>query len=78
MIAYCQRHVNTGKERCDMARESGTGKSILAAGAAAAFCCATLYAVGQTLSFLFRDVDPDRIEKSKEKEQSAIDTENKE
>ena len=46
-----------------MSREESKGKSILAAGAATAFCGLTLYAVGKTLLFLFRDVDPERIEK---------------
>ena len=51
-----------------MSREESNGKSILAAGAATAFCGLTLYAVGKTLSFLFRDVDPERIEKDKKDE----------
>ena len=51
-----------------MSREESKGKSILAAGAATAFCGLTLYAVGKTLSFLFRDVDPSRIEKKPENE----------
>lgn len=51
-----------------MSREESKGKSILAAGAATAFCGLTLYAVGKTLSFLFRDVDPERIEKDKKDE----------
>ena len=45
-----------------MDKEKNTGKSILAAGAATAFAGVTLYAVGQLLSFLFRDVDPKRKE----------------
>ena len=44
-----------------MSREPITGKSLMTAGAAAAFAGAALYATGQILSFLFRDVDPKRI-----------------
>lgn len=43
-----------------MGKEKNTGRSLLTAGAAAAACGAALYAVGQTLRFLFRDVDPER------------------
>ena len=39
-------------------KEKNTAKSIATAGAATAFCGIVLYAVGRTLSFLFRDVDP--------------------
>lgn len=46
-----------------MDKEKNTGKSIAAAGAATAFAGLALYAVGQVLSFLFRDVDPKRKEK---------------
>lgn len=46
-----------------MDRENNTLKSLAAAGAATAFAGIALYAVGKTLSFLFRDVDPDRIER---------------
>ena len=58
-----------------MAKKEITGKSILTVGAAAAFCGATLYALGQTLSFLFRDVDPDRIEEKGDIEEKADDAE---
>lgn len=58
-----------------MIKETVTGKSLLAFGAAAAFCGATLYAVGQTLNYLFRDVDPDRIEKKGEIETKAAEKE---
>ena len=51
-----------------MAKEGNTGKSLLAAGAATAVAGVTLYAVGKVLSFLFRDVDPERI-KHREEEQ---------
>ena len=47
---------------------SSAAKSLAAAGAATAFAGVALYAVGQVLSFLFRDVDPKRIEKEKEEE----------
>ena len=43
-----------------MDKEKTTGKALLTAGAAAAACGAALYAAGQTLRFLFRDVDPQR------------------
>ncbi len=36
------------------------GRSILAAGAIAAFCGTTLLALGRTLKFLFRDVDEEK------------------
>ena len=49
-----------------MDKEKNAAKSIAAAGAATAFAGLVLYAVGQTLSFLFRDVDPDRAEKKEE------------
>ena len=47
-----------------MDKEKNAAKSLAAAGAATAFAGLALYAVGQVLSFLFRDVDPDRIEKA--------------
>ena len=37
-------------------------KSLASAGAATAVAGLVLYAVGQTLHFLFRDVDPDKVE----------------
>ena len=51
-----------------MAKEKNTAQSLASAGAAAAFCGAVLYAVGKTLKFLFRDVDPDRVKKEKAEE----------
>ena len=45
-----------------MDKEKNAAKSLAAAGAATAFAGLALYAVGQVLSFLFRDVDPDRVE----------------
>ena len=51
-----------------MDRNNSAMKTVIAAGAASAFCGITLYAVGQVLSFLFRDVDPNRIEKKPENE----------
>ena len=47
------------------------GNTVLSVGAAAVFCGAALYAVGQTLDYLFRDVDPERIEREHEKEREA-------
>ena len=51
-----------------MDKNNSAMKTVIAAGAASAFCGITLYAVGQVLSFLFRDVDPSRIEKKPENE----------
>lgn len=56
-----------------MDKEKTTGKSLLTAGAAAAACGAALYAVGQTLRFLFRDVDPERTEQAKASEENDDD-----
>lgn len=47
-----------------MEKEKNAAKSLAAAGAATAFAGLALYAVGQVLSFLFRDVDPKRVEKA--------------
>ena len=41
-------------------------KSLVEAGAATAFAGAVLYGTGKTLSFLFRDVDPDQKEELEE------------
>lgn len=49
-----------------MDKEKNSKKTIITAGAAAAGCGMVLYALGQFLSYLFRDVDPDRIEKEEE------------
>lgn len=38
-------------------------KGAIVLGAAITFCGLTLYAADRVLHFLFRDVDPDRIEK---------------
>ena len=54
-----------------MIKDVLNSKNILSVGAATVFCGAALYAVGQTLSYLFRDVDPERIEREKEKELEA-------
>ena len=56
---------NTTSE-ANTSNASSTAKSLAAAGAATAFAGVALYAVGQVLSFLFRDVDPKRKEKDKE------------
>ena len=58
-----------------MDRENNTAKSLLTAGAATAICGVVLYAVGQTLSFLFRDVDPKRIEKEQTGKPETVETE---
>lgn len=56
-----------------MIKEAMAGKSILAVGAAVVFAGAALYAVGQTLEFLFRDVDPKQIEQKEETDAEASD-----
>lgn len=53
-----------------MNKEKDIGKTLLTAGAAAAAGGAVLYAVGQTLNYLFRDVDPKRKEETKTNEES--------
>ena len=58
-----------------MSKDKSTLKTIISAGAATAFCGALLYAVWQTLSFLFRDVDPDRIAKEQAEEPDTIEEE---
>ena len=58
-----------------MSREPITGKSLMTAGAAAAFAGAALYATGQILSFLFRDVDPKRIKERTEDQAEIADPE---
>ena len=49
-----------------MDKEKSTAKSLAAAGAATAFAGLALYAVGQVLSFLFRDVDPEQADRTEE------------
>ncbi len=51
-----------------MIKEVMVGKSLLAVGAAVVFTGAALYAVGQTLDYLFRDVNQDKIEQKEEAE----------
>ena len=58
-----------------MSKDKSAMKTIISAGAATAFCGALLYAVGQTLSFLFRDVDPDRIAKEQAEEPGVAEAE---
>lgn len=50
-------------------------KSVWKAGAAIAACGAALYGARQLLSFLFRDVDPERIKEEPAKEPEAIEDE---
>ena len=59
----------------DMSKETNRDKGILAIGAAATFCGLTLYAADRILKYLFRDVDPDRIEKEEVDEIDEIETE---
>lgn len=49
-----------------MVKEVLKGKAILSLLAAAAFCGGALYATGKSLEYMFRDVDPERIEENKE------------
>ena len=58
-----------------MDNEKNTKKSFLTAGAAIAACGAVLYGAGQLLSFLFRDVDPKRVEKQADAEPETIENE---
>jgi len=58
-----------------MSKETNRDKGILAIGAAATFCGLTLYAADRILKYLFRDVDPDRIEKEEVDEIDEIETE---
>ena len=58
-----------------MIKEAFAGKGAVAVGGAVVFCGLTLYAAGQILDYLFRDVDPKRKEEIQDKEPDAIDTE---
>lgn len=58
-----------------MSKETNRDKGILAIGAAATFCGLTLYAADRILKYLFRDVDPDRIDKEEVDEIDEIETE---
>ena len=51
-----------------MIKEALVGKSLLAVGAAVVFTGAALYAVGQTLDYLFRDVNYEKIEQTEDEE----------
>lgn len=59
-----------------MSKRTDAGRSILAAGAIAAFCGTTLLALGRTLKFLFRDVDEDKAEQLKKAEALEEECEN--
>ncbi len=58
-----------------MVKEAFAGKGALAISASVVFCGLTLYAAGQVLDYLFRDVDPKRKEQIQKEEQDAIETE---
>lgn len=45
-----------------MIKEAFVGKGAIAIGGAVVFCGLTLFAAGQVLDYLFRDVDPKRNE----------------
>ena len=49
-----------------MVKEIIKGKAILSLVAAAAFCGGAIYATGKSLEYMFRDVDPKRIENDTE------------
>ena len=54
------------------------GQAGLLAVAAVTFCGATLYGAGKLLEYLFRDVDPEKLEESlKETEAKSSKTEEK-
>ena len=52
-----------------MIKEVIKGKAILSLIAAAAFCGGALYATGKSLEYMFRDVDPEKIEENTEEEE---------
>ena len=54
-----------------MVKEAVKGTALLPVAAAAAFCGVTLYALGRTLSYMFRDVDPERLKEEAEKPEDA-------
>ena len=58
-----------------MVKDAFEGKSLLAVGAAVAFCGAALYATGQVLDLLFRDVDPKRKAELQEEERQTDEPE---
>lgn len=58
-----------------MVKDAFEGKSLLAVGAAVAFCGAALYATGQVLDLLFRDVDPKRKAELQEEERQKVEPE---
>ena len=58
-----------------MIKEVIKGKAILSLIAAAAFCGGALYATGKSLEYMFRDVDPEKIEENTEKEEEEEEKE---
>lgn len=56
-----------------MIKEALVGKSLLAVGAAVVFTGAALYAVGQTLDYLFRDDNYEKIEQKEEDEEGRAE-----
>ena len=58
-----------------MSKEKNRDKGALAIGAAVTFCGLTLYAADRLLKFMFRDVDPDRVNKVEAEEAEAIEAE---
>lgn len=56
-----------------MSKEKNKDKGALAIGAAVTFCGLTLYAADRLLKFMFRDVDPDRVNKVEAEEAEAIE-----
>ena len=58
-----------------MVKEALVGKGALLIGASVVFCGLTLYAAGQVLNYLFRDVDPKRIDQAPEEDPESIEVE---
>lgn len=57
-----------------MNKKNDIGKAILGTGVASAGLGLMLYGTGKVLSLLFRDVDPDRIDRRAEDETGAIES----
>ena len=58
-----------------MIKEAFVGKGAAVVGASVVFCGLTLYGAGLLLDYLFRDVDPKRVETEAEDDMDVIETE---
>jgi len=58
-----------------MVKEAFAGKGAIAIASSVIFCGLTLFAAGQVLDYLFRDVDPKRKEEIPVDEPEMIETE---